>query len=111
VIHFTEGATDPLQGFGAQRVRFVPLADGGGDTHVSCLYLDAGAQIRQPPSTHDCALLIVHGQVVVGGEGRAPRLDLSPGVGLVMKAGEHYMLESSRGGIVLLFESDTPGGE
>jgi hypothetical protein len=28
VIHFTQGATDPLEGFDAKGVRFVPLADG-----------------------------------------------------------------------------------
>lgn len=28
VVHFTEGATEPLREFGAQRARFVPLADG-----------------------------------------------------------------------------------
>jgi hypothetical protein len=107
VIHFTEGATDPLQGFGAQRAKFVPLADGTGDTHVSCLYLDAGAQIPGPPCTHDCTLLIVHGQVIFRGEGGVPRLDLSPGVGLVMKAGQHYTLKSAKGGIALLIESDS----
>jgi hypothetical protein len=106
-IHFTEGATDPLLAFGSERVQFVPLADGSGDTHGSCLYLDAGAQIAQPPSTHDCALLIVHGQMIFAGERGVPRLDLSPGVGLVMKAGERYTLESAKGGIVLLIESDS----
>jgi len=30
VVHFTEGATDPLHGFRAHGVGFVPLADGAG---------------------------------------------------------------------------------
>jgi hypothetical protein len=30
VIHFTQGATDPLTGFDSARSRFVPLADGTG---------------------------------------------------------------------------------
>ena len=104
VIHFTEGATDPLKGFGAQSVRFVSLAAGGGDTHLSCLYVDAGARIDQPSTSHDCASLLVHGQGIFAGE-FGLRLDLSAGVGLVLKAGERYRLESARGGILLLVES------
>ena len=104
VIHFTEGATDPLQGFGAQSARFVSLAEGGGDTHLSCLYLDAGARIDRPSTSHDCALLLVHGQVIFAAESGL-RLDLSAGVGVVLKAGEYYRLESARGGILLLVES------
>jgi len=31
VIHFTDGATDPLQAFRSERARLVPLADGAGE--------------------------------------------------------------------------------
>jgi hypothetical protein len=31
VIHFTQGATDKLTGFGSSGASFVPLADGTGD--------------------------------------------------------------------------------
>jgi hypothetical protein len=37
-IHFTGGATDALQEPGAQRARFVPLAESCSDAQVSCLY-------------------------------------------------------------------------
>lgn len=106
VANFTEGATDPLREFRAQRARFVPLADGDGDTHVSCLYLDAGAQISDPPSSHDCALLIVHGELIYSSEPTAPRLQALAGMGLVIKAGERFTLESPKGAIVVLIESD-----
>jgi hypothetical protein len=61
-IHFTRGATDPLNSFGAKGARFLPLADGDGDTHVSCLYLEEGARIAWPSRTHAAALLVVHGR-------------------------------------------------
>jgi len=34
VIHFTEGATDPIDGFDSHGVRFVPLSAGQRDTVV-----------------------------------------------------------------------------
>jgi hypothetical protein len=101
VIHFTEGATDLLWGFRAEGTRFVPLADGDGDVHVSCLHLLPGAFISEPPVTHDCAVLIVHGYVVVVGD---CRLDLYAGVGFVVNAGERYSLESSEGAILIVAE-------
>jgi len=49
IIHFTSGATDLLEGFGARGARFLlPLADGYGDTHLSCLHLEEGARIAGP---------------------------------------------------------------
>jgi hypothetical protein len=55
VIHFTQGATDPLKGFDSAGARFVPLADGSGDTHVSCLHLERGGRITAPSITHAAA--------------------------------------------------------
>jgi hypothetical protein len=45
VIHFTHGATDPLKGFGATGASFLPLADGEGNSHISCFHLETGAKI------------------------------------------------------------------
>jgi hypothetical protein len=61
VIHFTQGATDPLNDFRAKGVRFLPLADGTADSHVSCAHLEPGATIQAPSITHAAALLVVHG--------------------------------------------------
>ncbi len=104
VIHFTQGATDWLTGFSARRSRSVSLATGTGDTHLGCLHLMPGARIDEPPITHDCALLVVHGQVLVL-EDVGSRVILSRGTGTVMKAGSRYQMESERGAIVLTFES------
>jgi hypothetical protein len=60
VIHFTRGATDPLQSFGAKGVSFLPLADGTGDTDVSCVRLDPGDVIDAPSLTHAATLLAAH---------------------------------------------------
>lgn len=64
VIHFTHGATDPLHSFEAKGVGFVPLADGGGDTHVSCAHLSPDAVIDAPSLTHAATMLVVHGRIV-----------------------------------------------
>ena len=104
VIHFTQGATDELTGFRASGVRSVPLADGDGDTHVTCLHFVPGATIRAPPVTHDSALLIVSGNVnvVLDAGGSA---FLSAGMGVVIDAGQHYSLNSSTGAIAIAVES------
>jgi hypothetical protein len=53
VIHFTHSATDPLVSFDAEGVHFVPLADGKGDTHVSCAHRDPDQMIgRHAVSKH-----------------------------------------------------------
>jgi hypothetical protein len=65
VIHFTRAATDPLKGFDASGASFLPLADGQGDTHISCLHLEMGGKIEAPSITHAAALLIVHGRVTI----------------------------------------------
>ena len=111
VIHFTEGATDWLFGFRAQLARSVSLVSGDGDTHVSCLHLKPCARIIDPPATHDCALLVVHGQVLVV-EDHGASINLSCGMGAVIKAADRYHLECERGAIVLTVESleATPQG-
>ena len=104
IIHFTQGATDELSGFRALGVGSVPLADGSGDTHVTCLHFCPGAKILAPPVTHDSALLIVSGEVNVvfdvGG-----RAHLSAGMGVITDAGQHYSLESRTGAIAIAVES------
>jgi hypothetical protein len=105
VIHFTEGATDLMWGSRSKGTRFVPLADGEGDTHVSCLHLMRGCNGCEPPVTHDSALLIVHGRVTVIPSETHARIDLSAGVGFVVSAAECYSLETQEGAIVIVIES------
>ena len=65
IIHFTEGATDGLEGFEARDVRSVPLADGSGDTRLTCFHLSPKAYILDPPITDANALLVVSGRVTI----------------------------------------------
>jgi len=103
VIHFTHGATDPLEGFGATGARFLPLADGIGDTHVSCMHLEKGARIAWPSRTHAAALLVVHGRITVTAHAR---IDIHAGMGCVFDKDESYSLTSEPGAIVLILESE-----
>jgi redox-sensitive bicupin YhaK (pirin superfamily) len=106
VIHFTEGTTDVLEGSGARRTLYVSLAQGSGDTHVTCLHLRAGASVSGPPANRDCVFLVVYGQVTVTTIEPQCRLCLPPGVGIVIKSGERYSLETDQGAIALAVESE-----
>ena len=106
VIHSIHGATDPLAAFDACGVSFLPLTEGGGDSHLSCAHLDPGATIEAPSLTHAAALLIVHGRVTLCTEDLMSRFDLSAGVGAVLQREERYSLSSDAGAIVLILEAD-----
>jgi mannose-6-phosphate isomerase-like protein (cupin superfamily) len=105
VIHFTEGATDQLWGSRGRGVRFVTLMEGNGDVHVTCLHLSPGAHISDLSATHDRAALVLHGKVVVHGGETGARLDLRPGVGVVVPAGERFSIDTAEKAIVLTMEA------
>lgn len=105
VIHFTQGATDPLWN-PASGAHYVPLADGFGTTHVSCLHLEPGAKIPEAPSGAATALLLVHGYGVLWAHHpHECRLEVCPGMGFVFESGSRYSLQSRTGMIYLLVES------
>jgi hypothetical protein len=104
IIHFTQGATDPLTTHDAKGVRFLPLADGTGESHLSCAHLEPGATVNAPSLTHAVALLVVHGRTTVTTELDA-RIRLSGGMGAVLGRDEPYSIESDTGAIVLIVES------
>ncbi len=107
IIHFTQGATDPLQSFDSKGVRFLPLADGNGDTHVGCVHLESSAEIKAPSLTHAAALLVVHGRITITSRGGAPtNLNIHAGMGCVVDKDEPYTFSSEAGAIVLVVESD-----
>jgi hypothetical protein len=117
VIHFTHGATDPLQGFRTHGVRVVMLADGGGsdETYVSCFHFEPGGWVKDPPVGRDSAILVVHGSIILK-EWR-PQLFIhrtSSGVGVVLSADVRYSIESETGAILIVVEAErlqvTPSG-
>jgi hypothetical protein len=107
-IHFTWGATDPVDSFGAM---VVPLLEGAGKTHVLCLHLSPGTETRERPVTRGLALLVVHGKVTVRRR-REPRtiegapITLLAGVGDVLQIGQFYRIHTEQGAIVLAVECD-----
>jgi hypothetical protein len=106
VIHFTRGATDPLDAFDSTGVHFLPLADGQGDTHVSCAHLDPGATINAPSLTHATALLVVHGRIKITKLTDTINIHIHAGMGAVFAKEEPYTLRSDTGAILVLVESD-----
>jgi len=104
VIHFTRNASDPLESFDATGASFLPLADGQGDTHISCLHLEIGGKIEAPSITHAAAILVVHGRVTIESDIGA-RIKFSGGMGAVFSPNEPYTLKSETGAILLIVES------
>jgi 5-deoxy-D-glucuronate isomerase len=82
----------------------VPLADGTGESHVSCAHLESGASVNAPSLTHAAALLVVHGRITITTQ-QGARIRLLGGMGAVFDRDEPYSLESDIGGIVLIVES------
>jgi hypothetical protein len=106
VIHFTHNAADPLETFDASGATFLPLADGEGDTHISCVHLEMGGKIESPSLTHATALLVVHGHITITGEHSGPRnTKIHAGMGIVVAPDEPYSFKSDTGAILLLVES------
>jgi hypothetical protein len=104
VIHFTQPAADPLAAFDASGASFLPLADGEGDRHLSCLHLDIGAKVESPSLSHASALLIVHGQATIE-QNPGPPNQFSGGMGAMFEPNEPYSLRSDTGAILLIVES------
>jgi hypothetical protein len=107
IIHFTEPAADPLDAFGATRARYLPLVEGQGNSHVSCLHLDSNAGIVSPSLTHAAALLVVHGGITVTTQLPTIRVDIHAGMGCVFEAGERYSIDSALGAILLIVEAES----
>jgi hypothetical protein len=105
VIHFTHGAADPLNDFGATGARFLPLGCGEGNTHISCLHLETDAQVSSPSLTHAAALLCVHGRISVTTEVPKTKIDIHSGAGCVVEKNEPYSITSDSGAILLIVES------
>ena len=104
VIHFTQPAADPLEAFDAAGASFLPLADGQGDIHISCLHLETGGNVESPSLSHAAALLIVHGRVTIE-QAPGPRIHFSGGMGAVFEQNEPYTLKSETDAIILIVES------
>jgi hypothetical protein len=106
IIHFTRGATDPLEAAGVRCAHFLPLADGEGDTHLGCLHLEPGAAVDAPSLTHAAALLVVHGRIQIAGNSPFTRIQVHAGMGCVFDKDEPYSLQSDVGAILTVVESD-----
>ena len=106
VVFFVEGATDPIDGFEARGVRFVPIAAGPGefDTTISCFHLAPGSHLSQIPFLQDTMLLVLHGELTLRGHENWP-FDLLAGMGVELGPDEIRGFESAKGAIVLAVES------
>ena len=105
VIHFTHAATDPVTAFGATGASFLPIADGQGNTHISCLHLESNAKVSSPSLTDAAALLVVHGRITVATESPKTQINVHAGTGAVLEKDEAYSLKSEEGAILLIVEA------
>ena len=106
IIHFTSAATDPLTGFGSSTASFLPLADGEGNSQISCLHLEKNGEVHAPSISHSAALLCVHGCLSVKTPFPETQINLHAGMGAILEEDEPYSLMSEEGAILLIVESD-----
>jgi hypothetical protein len=62
--------------------------------------------MNDPPAERDYSLLVVQGEVTFVETDTRARLELSPGVGVVMNADDRYRLKSEKGAILILVEAE-----
>ena len=107
VIHFTEAAVERLPGSLDSGTGLISLIEGCGDIDVSCLHLSPGAEMCDLSMTHDRTVLVLHGKLAaMAGPLQGDRVDLLPGMGLVLKSGERFeVLECPAGAVLLLIEA------
>jgi hypothetical protein len=105
VVFFVEGATDPIDAFGAVGVRHVPLATGPEDcdTRVSCFHLAAGARITEIPTCQDSVFLVVQGYLTA--DWCSGDIEMSAGMGVVLEAGRAVRVWSDDGAVLILVEA------
>ena len=97
IIHFTLAATDPLKAFSASGASFLPLVEGLGNSHISCLHLEKDGKIQAPSISHSAALLCIHGCLSVKTPFPETQINLHAGMGAVFEPNEHYILKSDTG--------------
>jgi hypothetical protein len=102
VIHFTHGATDSL--FMAD-VRFVPLLEGSGNSHIGCAHFQPGDWMRGPAIGHAGAGLVVHGRVAVTLQASGALIHLYAAMGGVFSPGEACVMRAETVCIVLIVEA------
>jgi hypothetical protein len=90
----------------ATRACFLPLADGNGNSHISCLHLEGNAKVSSPSLTHAAALLVVHGRITIETPIPQIRIDIYAGSGCIVEKDEAYSLKSEEGAILLIVESE-----
>ena len=105
LIHFTEGATDPLEESESRAAHFVRLIEGSGSSQLGCLHLQSGGKLGRRSIDRKSALLSVQGSMSVI-QDSGLRLEMLAGMGVVLEANEVFALESDTGGIALLVQAE-----
>jgi hypothetical protein len=106
IIHFTRAAADPLNSLGSSSAFFLLLADGQGNSHISCLHLETHGKIEAPSIIHAAALLVVHGRVTIEPHDTHARINIHAGMRAVFNPNEPYILKSETGASLLIVETE-----
>jgi hypothetical protein len=73
---------------------------------MDVIYFTYGATIRSPSLSHAATLLVVHGQVAVRTKDPRSHINLSGGMGGVLRKDERYSLTSETGAIIVIIEAE-----
>ncbi len=105
IIDFPRDHASPIDLFDALAASNVHLASGRGETHVYCLYFDAGGSIGEHPAGFAQLFLVIEGHGwVAGSDGlRAP---VKAGQGAYFAPGELHSKGSDSGMTVIMVQAD-----
>ena len=96
VIEFSRGQAQPIELFNSVSAASLPLGDGRGETHVHCVFFDAGGKIGEHPTGFAQLFLVIEGSGwATGADGR--RVELRAGQGAYFERGENHSKGSETG--------------
>jgi quercetin dioxygenase-like cupin family protein len=104
VFDFSREHAEAVELFDSRRAASVHLGDGGGESHVYCIFFDRGAEIGAHRAGFDQLFLVVEGEAWAAGEdGRHVRL--RAGQGAQFARGETHSKGSDEGAVVIMIQT------
>jgi quercetin dioxygenase-like cupin family protein len=96
VVEFSSSQAQPIELFNSVSTASLPLGDGRGETHVHCVFFDAGGKIGEHPTGFAQLFLVIEGSGwAMGADG--VRVELRAGQGVYFERGENHSKGSETG--------------
>ncbi len=105
VFDFSELQADPITEFDSSKVHSLLLGSGSGQSHVYCVYCEAGGRIGEHPTGFCQLFLVVEGSAWVRGREGA-KVVMTRGQGAYFERGEMHSKGSDEGAMVVMIQSE-----